>query len=1110
MRKILLSTFALAMTSMSVSAQARLVQQMPQDLLTVPQMQAAEAAAAAKGTPELNSFLQELVQNCQPGMRTPIANETTRKALRKAAKAALSKDFLLYGTVMNNDEWPIKTVTDPETGESYTYQESEYDLYTYDGDVLEALETGMGQYMTANGGGTIAGKEYVYNYYMTFMGSMAYNLYFAYDLETGEIGMVNCGDDYTAIANQVAFDATTGQVYGQFYNARRTGYVWGTRDIELGSTAIINDMPGVAAFRALAFDPYGRAFAIDMNNNLLRIDKQTGYVTVIGPTNLPELSNNIMSGAIEPKTGIFYFVAQLADNSTVLYEINLTTGQASKVKDMPGNAMVAGAAFAPVQYSEAVPAAAEALTLNFDREALNGTLSFTAPAKTLGGQGAALTEVAVTLDGAAYKTVRAAAGETVTMDVAVAETGRHTWQVVAKNVAGAGQPATIDRWVGLDLPEAVGNLTITNIDYNNALIAWDAPKVGKHGGYIDPEKLNYTIMSSAGSYEAKNQKETQIVVKKTGNTLATRSYTVTANSDEEAGLTAQTDRIYFGKPYNAPRSFDFESQAEFNLWWVIDANGDYKTWSYNPGGKYASTDYSRDNAADDYLFSPPLHMTPDQYYDLTSTIAAEMAYYQEAYEIGLYKTQRIDGLVKELQGPTYTEKTGEQSRLSYHVVNTFRVEEEGDYFIGYHCISPVNQLRLELHDVSFKKGSAPDSPAAVTDLTLTPDPDGKKSVDVSFTAPTLDTEGNAVKPLTKAEVYVAETLVKTLTDIVAGQKYSVHLSGEVSQGYNDFTVFIYNESGKGLPAKGTVFVGTDIPGKPQNVHMEANDNSLFISWDAPTIGANGGYINPADLTYSLVRQADRVEVYNGAQTQGYDYDINWYGEQEQVTYGIFAINSTGWGPGAPSHTYISGDAYLMPFEETFGPSSDSHIWLLGYTETPSASINNDNEVSYDDDGYSLYCRSYRAGGGNHCVSTGKIFINKRGNAALRFAVRGEDPNNRIQVGVSTNGILEESLPIGETTVGDGDWKIVGISLQQYAGQEIMINFRGFCEGETTLWFDTVIVDNNGLGDAEDMATGIDTVLAPTTDNRSYDLWGRPVNRAAQQGVTIVNGKKVVR
>lgn len=1115
MRKTLLSALALGMFATGANAQTKLVQSRVQDLLSVPMHQAAEAAAAAKGMPaqdvELNAALAELVQNAKPGVRTKVTNGVALKALRRAAKAALTKDFLLYGTVMNSQDWPIKTVTDPETGEEFTYQESAYDLYAYDGEEMWGMDTGLGQYCVANGGGTIVGKEYCFNYYMVFYGQIAYNLYFAYNLETGDIGLVQYGDDYTVIANQVAFDATTDKVYGQFYNARRSGYVWGTRDTELGSTDIINDMTGVKAFRALAFDTFGRAYAIDVENNLLSIDKQTGYTTLIGATNLPELSQNIMSGAIQPETNTFYFIAQHADETTALYEIDLTTGQATKVKDMPGNAMVAGAAFQPVEYSEAVPAAAEALTLNFDRDALNGTLSFTAPALTVGGVGTTLTEVAVTMDGVAYKVVTPAAGETVTMDVAVAETGRHTWQVIATNAAGAGKPATIDRWVGLDLPKAVDNLKIANIDYNHALITWDAPTEGKHGGYVDPEKLNYTILASSGSYEARNQKECEIQVSKTGNTLATRSYTVTANSEEEAGLSATTDRIYFGRPYNAPRSFDFESQSEFNLWWVVDANKDYKTWTYNSSGKFAHTDYNREMAADDYLFSPPLHMTPDQYYDLTSSIAAEMAYYQEAYEIGLYKTQRPEGLIRKLQEPTYTEKTGEQSRISYHVVNTFRVEEEGDYYIGYHCISPINQLRLELHDVSFKKGSAPDSPAAVTDLTLVPDADGKKAVDVIFTAPTLDTEGNAVKDLTKAEVYVGETLVTTLNNVVAGQKYTVHLSKEVSQGVNEFTVFFYNENGKGLGAKGSVFVGTDLPGMVQNVRMTVMDESLFIDWDAPAMGANGGYINPADLTYSLVRQSDRVEVYNGPETQSYDNTINWYGDQEQVTYGIFAINGTGWGTGTPTHTYISGDAYLMPFEETFGPSSDSHMWILGYTETPTASINNDKEVSYDDDGYSLYCRSYRAGGGNHNVSTGKIFINKRGNATLRFAVRGEKPESRIRVGVSTNCILEESSPIGETTVGDGDWKIVGISLQQYAGQEIMIDFRGFCEGESTLWFDNVIVDNNGLGDAEDMSTGIDTVLAPTTGSApAYDLWGRPVNRAAQQGVTVVNGKKVVR
>ena len=1133
MKKTLLTcmTVCMALTAMQSHAQSQPQKSMLHNqLVSVSQLRADSIAQAVKGVPS----------DTKMKVAMPFEVSTTARTAPKAPAAGKhgiqlaptdNDAFCIYTTVMSDENWPVVSETDPESGQVYTYQVPSYDVYTFDGNELKALGTdpefGINSFLVANGGGTIAGSEYLFNYNQTFYGQLAYNLYFAFDLDNikadgSHIGVVQHGDTYTNIATQVAYDATTGKVYGQFYNERRNGYVWGTRDIELGFTEPIGDMDG-KPLRALAFDHLGRAWAINTDNELVEIDKSSGVARVVGHTGLSNLSSNAMTGAINPKDDTFYFFGTTNDKeptgeygeiiptSTHLYTIDLKTGKATLVKNMPGNAMLVGAAFRPLAYAEAAPAAAQNMEVDFEKANLAGSLSFVAPAVTVGGTALTTSNIEVTLDGEVISTMSATAGQNVKLDVDVKTTGLHVLQVVASNDAGAGQPATVQQWFGVDIPDAVTNVKIANTDYNNATITWDAPAEGIHHGYVDPSKLTYTITNSDGEVEATGVKANTLNVSKDGNLLTTRSYTITAYSGKDQGRSAQTDRVYYGQPFKAPLTFEFQSPDEFNLWTAYDANNDYTTWTYDFYGYFAECKYNRNNGADDYFFSPPIHLTPTQYYNLTSELASAMGYYQQRYSVELATAPHPASIIKVLHDETDTEKNGIQEPQFYKFMDPFRVETEGDYYLAYHDISPANQLGLRLYSVKLEKGASDAAPARAENVSIQAGENGKLNATVTFTAPTVDAAGRPVEELTKAELYHDAELAGSVRGIEPGKTYTITDSKLTKSGNNTYFLYCYNDEGKGLPVELHVFAGTDIPGYCENPDINVNaSGDVIVSWEAPSVGKNGGYCNPSGMNYSVARQFDLVEVYNGPGTSFMDDSFPFYGEQLEVTYGIFPTNFTGDGPGTATPSIIGGEAYEMPIEITLGEGEPTSYWLIAYDPYSKMAVSAPKTPSFDNNGYCLAWTNSTNDPHQKLVNSGRFAISETGTPILVFAVRSTVDGASVELSITTDGVVQHLKPVGSTIAKKGEWKEVAFDLSAYKGKEVLFGFTGMTATKGTVYTDDFRVLNGNLKDYEDIAEGIGTVLRDTEAPAArYDLQGRPASEGTS-GIIISGGKKSLR
>ena len=138
---------------------------------------------------------------------------------------------------------------------------------------------------------------------------------------------------------------------------------------------------------------------------------------------------------------------------------------------------------------------------------------------------------------------------------------------------------------------------------------------------------------------------------------------------------------------------------------------------------------------------------------------------------------------------------------------------------------------------------------------------------LAFTAPATTQGGAELTGALVAEVSLDGASFATL-DVTAGQ--AVTLDVTVAEGVHSYSVYFSNEAGDGARTGFSWYAGIDGPAAVGDLKLTSNANSQpQISWTAPTEGRNGGYIDPAQLTYTVVRQPEGVTVAQGIRTTSF-------------------------------------------------------------------------------------------------------------------------------------------------------------------------------------------------------------------------------------------------
>lgn len=421
-------------------------------------------------------------------------------------------------------------------------------------------------------------------------------------------------------------------------------------------------------------------------------------------------------------------------------------------------------------------------------------------------------------------------------------------------------------------------------------------------------------------------------------TVGKHVYQVIPYNTNGIGIKSEKVSVFLSAVIQVPYVVDFTQSGSLDVFNVIDANDDGKTWKWSSSNGAFYT-YHSENAADDYLISLPIHFVAGKSYNLTVNAKGGTTY-PERFEVKLGKAATVDGLDKVIL-PATVANAGEY--VDYE--GSFSVEEDGDYFVAIHAISDADMSTLSVAKLIIEKGAEPTAPAAVADFTVTAGAQGALEANVAFTAPTTFVNGATATGTLNVDIYRDDVVVKTLENIAYGSVQNWKDETVENGKLYTYQVIPSNADGAGLKSdKISVFVGIDELGKVDNfVVAGSSASTITFTWD-PVAGAHGGYVNTDAVAYTIypmhIEEVEIIPGYTmqelvadepittvtGVTTATVDYNT-LTGDQRYQYFGISASDGNTTTDPAESYDYaMVGAPDELPILEGFTGKTLHYLW----------------------------------------------------------------------------------------------------------------------------------------------------------------------------------------
>lgn len=923
----------------------------------------------------------------------------------------------------------------------------------------------------------IDGKYYLTEY--TSFWGMVFVYVNIYDAETGEELASVSGEIDNIIVGGVYVPAED-VVYGVGYNAEGSGLQFAK--YQYSETGLVTVTP-IADFNSninsMAVDAEGQLYAITYTGHeegddfivdssaLCKLDKATGALTEIGQTGVAPLY--LSSSCIDPKTGKMYWDVCPADETSTLYEVNLTTGALTAVLEYTYSDEVMGLHIPQPAAEAGAPAAPENLAVSFPDGALVGTVEFDAPSTLFDGT-AASGELSykVLANGAEVATGTTAFAAHVSVPVTLTEAGEYDFVVTVSNAVGASPKAKTKIFVGNGVP-AAPEVSLVYAD-GKMNLSWEAVTTTVDGGYINPAAVTYTVTRvndatvvaqsiSATSFSEEVAEPAEIT---------SYSYSVRAESAGLQSLPGVSNSVVLGAIV-PPYSNDFSDEEALAGFTILDENGDGKGWMISGGALRMAYNSSLD--MDDWCITPPMKLEAGKAYTISFDAYANGTSYPERVEAKWGSTNSAAGMTNDLIPATVLNSKDPVNLKGYIVPET-----TGTYFIGIHGISDPDMFYLYVDNLEISAGMSADQPGAATDIVVTPDPAGALKATISFKAPAVNFAGAALTELTSVVVKRGDAVIKTFENPAIGAELSCEDTSIEASGEVTYTVQGFNSNGEGIVASASAYVGFDVPAAPETVNITETETlgQVMLTWDPVLTDVNGLTYPAGSVTYLV------AEYNNGWQPisdpiAGTSYTFQAVEEyaQDFVQYAIFPQSAEGIGSGTASDLIVVGFPYYEMTESFPNGTLDGLAWATGFSVAEASwTIADDSKFSDlasqdGDNGFALMQGRYLDSACS--LMTAKISLEESVNPGISFYTYNiinaetQAPDiNEINLYVREVGTPDWVL-LSNTVISEvgGDavdaWVPVVASLSAYAGKTIQVRFEGVIKHYTSIMIDNIKV-----------------------------------------------------
>ena len=149
----------------------------------------------------------------------------------------------------------------------------------------------------------------------------------------------------------------------------------------------------------------------------------------------------------------------------------------------------------------------------------------------------------------------------------------------------------------------------------------------------------------------------------------------------------------------------------------------------------------------------------------------------------------------------------------------------------------------------------------------------------------------------------------------------------LAEGVHNFDIVVSNASGDGPHIAQAKYIGIDAPAAPSDVTLTAADGGkAHIAWTAPVTGKNDGYIDPAQLTYRIVRQPGNTLVAESVSGTSYDDEVKT--APDNYYYEVTAFCGGRQGHTGTSNKGVFGTGSSLPYQLGFESKTAFELWTV--------------------------------------------------------------------------------------------------------------------------------------------------------------------------------------
>lgn len=985
------------------------------------------------------------------------------------------------------------------------------------GTELEAIYNAANKVPDNNFGAVAIDGTYYVVWQYDFFGMKLINYVDAYDMNTWEKTSHTEIQGMGMFASDVSLDPISGKVYGCYINNEGDGYVFGTADyINLTRTAIA---PIDIQWNAVAFDSDGTLYAIDMNGDLLIVDKGTGSTTKVGNTGVTPKYQS--SAVIDPKSHRMFWSVFGEDQAGCFYEVDKSTGNASLLYRFPGNEEVCGLVVIAPEAEDYAPAAVSDVTLDFPNGTLSGNVNFTAPSTYFCGEtGTGPITYTVLANDTEVATGTTAFGASVKAPVTLFKAGDYEFTVSVSTEAGRSPLVKTSAFIGADTP--VPTIATLAREGDNFVLTWEPVTESVNGGYIDIDNISYTVTRYPDAVVVADKLAATTFSEPipAGDELTSYYYTVVAHAGNLTSGVATSNSITTGS-VTPPYASNFKKSTGLDGFTILNVNNDDKVWTLKNSAAYLR--YSSYLDSDDWLITPPLRLKKGNTYKLDYTIFTESGSYKEKIEVKWGTAPSVEGMTDVILEPYEFASISDVPLEAY-----ITPETDGIYYIGFHGMSTKYMYGLFIKEIAISEGTDLESPAAATGLTAIPDYDGANKATIRFNAPALNVKGDKLASISKVDLKRDGETIKTFNAPAPGEALS-YVDEVSASGNYTYSVVAYNSAGAGKETSFTAFIGINKPGTVTNLTAveTANPGEVTFSWDAATTDADGNPMNPGLISYTILEfttGSQYIPVVEGLAATTYTFQaVPADGEQEMKQWVVCAGTSSGLGAPVATELICVGPNYKMPYIESVAggrlssnfsmDQTNGGVWRLYTSQTLSEPASVDG-----DDG--IFAMKGNGSGTYGSIISGKIEISgdRPGLMFYTFNIEGSDPTsgapvpdeNRLNVYVRCGGTETIVKEIVMKSLPATGWNCITVPLDAYKGKVIYLRFEGVCVN-----YSYTILDNLRVVPMTDNDLAVTAISAPADVNAgeefnvSVSVENLGVNTASSYTVNLYrDGQKV--